>query len=150
MAAGSRNVDRATAAVAEELKIARTRKKLHDKRFTQPHVSELSGIPISTLKQIELGNAPIDMEQLFTLAKCLDTTAAEIVVNAESQLRPTADVIELPAESRAERAERLADDYLEGDSDEQAAARQGSDEYGRRTAEQDAVGEEPQNLGGAE
>jgi len=86
MATGKRARAAATGALATEIKLERMRRKATDSRYTQTYVAMESGVPLGTLKAIETGKAPVDMDQLFALAEVLDVDPSVLVKRAEEAL----------------------------------------------------------------
>lgn len=88
MSKGTRVRGRATKAVVGEIKAERARQNAAvARKWTQPSLSEATGIPKDTIKSIDSGRAPLDMDQLFVIAAALGVRASELVARAEGQVR---------------------------------------------------------------
>lgn len=84
MATGRRKIGAATRAVVAELKAERVRQNAtRGTKWTQVTLAEASGVPKDTIKGIDAGRSPLDVEQLFALSEALGVAPSEIVARAE-------------------------------------------------------------------
>lgn len=78
--------ERVTAAIAAELRAARARRGM-----TRDELAERAGVSRSAVFRIERGERVVRMDQLFQLAAALDADPADILQQAQIQLRRQAE-----------------------------------------------------------
>lgn len=98
----ARKIDKHTQLVAAELRAEAARRQ-----FTQERLSELSGIPRSTVGKILAGNRAIDIREMAALANAMGIRPSSILERVESQMdRPKPPmpraVTSLPERRRAD------------------------------------------------
>lgn len=73
---GSAGADKAVSKAAVGARLRALRK---NKRFTLKHLSEVSGVPLSTLSKIELGQAALNYDKFTAVARALEVEMSELL-----------------------------------------------------------------------